>query len=986
MADNQKAQPEGLDEFLADQDPQAAIGAQGFGAIGHGVAQALSDGPKPNNFQDPNLQEPGLERPLVDPIDLIVGGAAGKLGAKVAEGAGSILGNELGSVGTDVGGGALGRIQQKLGASSSSAGFNDKIQAAQQFLKQTQAGFEQGLVDHTDVAFALQNLRKAERLTNRNKFAQGGEVQEPQGLNEFLNNSESQPSIANQASNQTQEPHGLNEFLSEELQQDKYGTPIEQGKAALEGLGQGLFGPLAPLAETKLGVDPEAIRGRQEANPITHYGSEIAGLVGPALVTGPLAGLAKFTQSGALSAIGKLAPKVANSTLASTIGINGAKTALDNMLLQGSDEVSKMILKDPAQSTETAMSNIGLAGALGGLLGSTTGAIGNLWKAQNGSKASKLIEDFKGRLNEHVNNPDPVNSVTTELSDYYTKVSSLHDDVYGPNGLKAQDIQKALPEMNNKIASHTQSIYDETKSALTKMMEKPNLYPPRLASKLNSDLDIFSQALSKENLTSADVFNATQDLKQTLQGYSKFDKFVKPVDEAYDFVRDSKKLAANLRQSLENKEIWGKAAHRQQAINSAFSDYLPALKDFEKKFTSDVAGERQIDPGKINTYMNQVGKPNAEIKQANLRNFLEASEKYKKVINDTHNNLGIQSPVQDAPMNVTLRTLDEKTTGERLADAFIDKGLKAGGAHGLGAAAGASLGGLLGGHVGAGVGAIIGHHALAPFFNSVLPAIAKSVLEKSTSIEGLKAATDYGIEVVKGESLLNKATKAIFKAGSEVIPQPLATKDTHKLDKMLLKIQSNPELLMNKASDVNHYMPDHGQNIDMTVAQASMYLNSLRPNTDRVAPLDGKPVTNPAAKAAYQNALNIAQEPTLVLDKVRNGTITSNDIQILGNMYPNLYNRMKEKITNEMVEHSKKGEMIPYKTRIGISMFLAQPLDSTMNPSSILAAQSANAKTQEQSQQPQTSKGGTKSSPALQKMPNMYQTGSQARNQRAQKN
>lgn len=1009
MADNRpdNQTPAGLDEFLTDMDPQSAVAAQGLQAIpASPIVQNLGQQAL-GNLQ--NVNDLALRAANGDPQ------AAQQLAEHHAQLA-------MGSIdtGAKVAGGLIGKVQQKVGASSLPTGYNEKVEAAKLLLAQAEEAFKAGMVSHNEVAAALQKLKSAQRVAQKNSLAMGGVVQgyakggeakvstqypavpavpvsslpvsAPEGLDAFLQSNVPIDSIGTQSVPSAGEPQGLDSFIGEELQQSKFGTPIEQGKAALEGLAQGLVGPLAPLAETSLGVNPDDIRARAEANPLTHYGTEIAGLVGPAIATGGgsgiLSGLSKFTQAGALSQVAKVLPKVLDSgSLASKIGVGAARAAVDNMLIAGSDEVSKMILKDPNQSAETAMANVGLSGALGAGLGGTLGAGAHLWDATIGGKASKLIEDFKGRINEHTSTPDPVGTISGELGDYYTKIRSLGDDVYGPTGLKARDIQAALPELNESIATQAQRTYDKLQGKLKEMLKKPNLYPERLRSKLQADVDQLSQALSKENLSSADVFTALQDTKQALQGYSKFDKFVKPVDEAYDFVRSSKELARDLRLSLEDKAVWGKAAHRQEAMNKAFSEYLPALKDFEKKFTTEVVGERQIDPGKINTYINQIGKPNAEIKQLNLRNFLEASERYKKVIGDSHTNLGLESPVQDAAMNATLRTLDEKTLGSKLADAFIEKGLKTGGSSGAGASVGAALGSLLGGHPGAGFGAIVGQHALAPFFNSILPAIAKAILSTDTSPQGLKAAVEYGVNVAKGEALITKAVKNVFKASSEVLPPAVVPSEKHleKLDKMLQQIQTNPDLLFKKVSSTGHYLPDHSQSIDQSTAQAAMYLNSLRPDTEKQSPLDSKPVVSSTQKSAYDNALKIAQDPTLVLDKLNRGTLTQQDIVHLGSMYPSLYNGMKQKLMDGIVEAKRKGETIPYKTRIGLSMFLAQPLDSTMTPASLQATQIQGASSQQDQAQQQPASKGVKSSPALQKMPGMYRTPSQTRSERSQK-
>jgi hypothetical protein len=140
--------------------------------------------------------------------------------------------------------------------------------------------------------------------------------------------------------------------------------------------------------------------------------------------------------------------------------------------------------------------------------------------------------------------------------------------------------------------------------------------------------------------------------------------------------------------------------------------------------------------------------------------------------------------------------------------------------------------------------------------------------------------------------------------------------------------------------------------------------------------LDSAPVPSSVEQARYKNALNIAQQPLVVLDKIKKGTLTAEDIKTLGTLYPKMYNRIKDRLQTEMTNHLAKGETIPYKTRVSLSMFMAQPLDSTMFPASIQATQPA---PQQQPGGPQEAPRGAKSSPALQKMPGMYQTNAQAK-------
>lgn len=747
------------------------------------------------------------------------------------------------------------------------------------------------------------------------------------------------------------------EFVSDE---DKYSTPTEMLKTGVEGLGKGVAGPVFTGAETALLGNEKEQMARAEANPITHGAAEVAGFVAPAIlsagtsaaaragiggaaeVASLAAKAAEFSQAGVLEKAGVKAAQALNlggkeASILSKIGAKSVSEATQMALLQSGDEVSKMIQHDPSQTAETAMADIGLASVLGGGVGAAFGTAAPLWKASVGDKAAQLVEDFKGRMKFHTENPNIHEAATEELHNLYTGMRSTGDEVFGPFGLKAQDIHAAMPEMHAGIPEQAQKLANNLEERILKMESKPNSYPDRLVSKARDDFAAYQEAIHNPQATPGEIFNATQDLKQSFQSYAKFDKFVKPVDEAYDFVRESKDLAHSLRESLEDSSVWGKAAERQKTINKAFTEYLPTLKDFEKKFTVEVSGERVIDPGKVQTYLNQVGKPNAEIKQTMLENFLRESDKYKKVIGDTHANLGIDSPISNSSLAVTHSTLDKLTPGAKLADYVAKKAVFDLAGESLGTAVGGGIGHLLG-H--GGIGALVGERALAPFFKSVLPGLMEPFKKVAVNSAGVKAAIDYGLAAARGETIINKAAKGVFREATDNVIQMSAHEgDRVKLDKALRAAQKDPVELTKVAGDIGYTLPGHATALTDTAATAVKYLNGLRPDVTPKRPLDPPLPPDATAMAAYNRALDLANKPLLVIESIKNGTLTSRDVATIQSIYPSLYNKLQQKLTNEMITHVSKGDTVPYTQRMQLSMFLGQAMDSTMTPESIRAAQ-----------------------------------------------
>lgn len=178
----------------------------------------------------------------------------------------------------------------------------------------------------------------------------------------------------------------------------KYDTTEQQVKAGLEGAAQGIAGPLAVLAETKLfGVDPKDIRGRAEANPIIHGASEAATLAG-GLLTG-------FGEAGLIA---KGAGLVSEASQLGRAGAAILKGAIEGASFATSDEITKAMLgqpgSDPATPVSAALLHVGAAGLMGGI----AGGVFNLGEkligsAVTDSKMAEKLEAFLIKLGESKN-------------------------------------------------------------------------------------------------------------------------------------------------------------------------------------------------------------------------------------------------------------------------------------------------------------------------------------------------------------------------------------------------------------------------------------------------------------------------------------------------------------------------------------------------------------------------------------------------------
>ena len=133
--------------------------------------------------------------------------------------------------------------------------------------------------------------------------------------------------------------------------------------------------------------------------------------------------------------------------------------------------------------------------------------------------------------------------------------------------------------------------------------------------------------------------------------------------------------------------------------------------------------------------------------------------------------------------------------------------------------------------------------------------------EKAIDSTAARASVDYIGNVIKGQRTLNEAVKNVFKSSSEIIAKDLMPnqESRDRVEKSLAHFQANP---MTVGGSIGHYLPDHSTAAAQTAAQASQYLNSLKPKQmASSSPLDASMPIDKNAQARYNRALDIAQQP-----------------------------------------------------------------------------------------------------------------------------
>jgi hypothetical protein len=239
--------------------------------------------------------------------------------------------------------------------------------------------------------------------------------------------------------------------------------------------------------------------------------------------------------------------------------------------------------------------------------------------------------------------------------------------------------------------------------------------------------------------------------------------------------------------------------------------------------------------------------------------------------------------------------------------------------------------------------------------------MALKQLSKLAGVESLgpvKELSKLEKFVKKTSSQIQEGAKEIFKFSEKVSPyvgSKLGTSSSQDYEKKIGEISAlsnNPEKLLEtldeKTRSLYSFAPDTTGSVNQNLARATNFLNS------KIRDQGVSSQFLPAKKPSFMDVSNfnkyveIIEHPLQVLKQVKAGTLTSQAMEVMTQVYPKLLSEMQESVMKEMIDYSvklKKGEVktLPYQTLMSLSSFLGQPLDVSLSPREILRNQSTHA-------------------------------------------
>lgn len=770
------------------------------------------------------------------------------------------------------------------------------------------------------------------------------------------------------------------EFDALKAEEEKYNAPFTAG---LAGAARGATFGLSDVALTKTGlVEPQTLERLKEQNPSSSIAGEVAGIVGTLpLRLSPVGIAATVGTKVATKTAQKIGANIAESTaakIAKKASAVAAGSAVEGAFYGTGQVISDSAIGRPPKNAEDIVATVGLSSLLGGGLGfvfkgfsegapaalrslanspipklrdvsqKATNAWADLSAFVSGADKNYLRESFaltpegkelrKG-LSNYLSGADTKSKELTKLiKEQDTTFKTVSKEYFD----HAQPVERLIINEQvplNKAVESTNDLIMSNIAALRKMREDVISFPKAKVDKLEAELNRFANSAQKAIQQGEDaprqIYHAIDQYKRDLDKHIPYNKLVAALQQ--DFVSELTTIRTGLKDALENKEIWGEAAARQEAINDAYNRVKTLDKDFLRHFgkkTSTRSGKsvNEFSEGKMHAFITKLHKQGGDEKQKILTDRLQAMQDFVDTV--ATGRPGVIDPLSVSRQAIEneLATLNKyrqtKWYTERGAGAEVPL---------------TSLGvGLAGGIL----PAAATYGVYGALRNPARALRAMTWLEKT--IVGTDSTIYKTVESFLKNQKVENVSKALSKAPLIFYNESTSEKRKQFEDNLerYKELSEDPGDLVNKLSEdigeFNEYAPETSSALSQKMSDGIAFLMEAIPKREGPSALSLTPQT-PLSDYEINKFARLEKlvfYPMTILEDLDDNTITSEAVDVISGLYPELY----QNITNQFMQALMNNNdiKVDYQKRLSLSVLLKTPLDNSLNPRFVAKMQEVN--------------------------------------------
>lgn len=450
----------------------------------------------------------------------------------------------------------------------------------------------------------------------------------------------------------------------------------------------------------------------------------------------------------------------------------------------------------------------------------------------------------------------------------------------------------------------------------------------------------------------AQLFTAIDDTKRAFGRWTKAAQAVEKKSDPLALMRGRatrdrlQGIYEDMRQGLENEELWGKAAEDQAKINAAWSKQIDAQRVFDSKLTTNVGRDpknpwvdiRRVDPAKADAYVGGLTNPNNDLVHSAIRKYVESTRELSEAIGRSWE-LPAEKAAHVARVGEAAKafdgTLSKAENALTLANQFQAlKSAESGSAADMvtGAIFGGGLGGPIGGILGAAAGAM---------------AKPANTIARLAALERLMNKVDLRIgSSIRGffRNVGRKTEPASLRLGSRwdmatgTAEERGAKGDAFlKSVAMITELATTPEASTRRVADslagLEQAAPQTSAALSAQTMRVTTFLaGKIPPGMSDPYALNGRnarPMVSESEKARFLRYVAAANDPTTVLEDMQHGRLSPEAVEALRACYPKLYDQVRGQIIDHLVTQQSE---LPYGKRVQLGVLFDAPTDATLDP------------------------------------------------------
>lgn len=529
-------------------------------------------------------------------------------------------------------------------------------------------------------------------------------------------------------------------------------------------------------------------------------------------------------------------------------------------------------------------------------------------------------------------------------------------------GLKADYVKKAVArgneaEVQGFASSKIGSILEGAQAQLDAEMAPTMLKSVETTSKL-----AYAAQEAIAGGDNAAAFVALDNMKRGVQrltstGYRSLRAIADPVDQlnAKRTVAWLDGVAADLRSSLEDQKLWGKAAIDQREINAAWTKQIDASKRFHRSLTTEVGRDpanpyielRGADPAKVSSYVKNLTNPNNDLTHKAVRDYVESTGELADAIGRSYDlpadKLAEVGRVKDAASSFK-GAIDKAENSLVTANQYQQ--LMGGPEAGTVAGALGTVGGIVGGLP----GGILGTVAGGAMNTAKQPA---RVIAQMAALERITSSVDN--DIARGvKSFLSggkeAATKALEPAASvEMLAGKGGPRKVFESKvKEIQQLAGNKEELLARTQSFTSQFSEAAPNVATALTAATIkgvdYLAKHAPPGFQQRPealewgIKEEPLYTDAEMREWSRRAAVVNDPREVLRSMKKKMLTPEEVDALKEVHQPIFQQMQREFKRQAIEKPQK---FNYSQSLQIELTFGTPLTRTLDPDFMKAVQAS---------------------------------------------